>query len=130
MKNLRLILVDDNPEILEIVSQLLDSEFSIVGLYRDGKSLLQYGTKLSPDIIVLDVSLEDTCGFEIARKLRDSGSTAHILFLTVHEDEQFVRAGYEAGASGYVIKRRINSDLIPAIHAIEHNEIFTSNTAE
>ena len=130
MKQLRLALADDNPEILDIVSQLLTDEFSIVGLFNDGKSVLQQSPQVRPDIFILDVSLGDSSGFDVARTLRSSGSTADILFLTVHEDEEFVKAGFEAGGSAYVIKRRLRSDLLPALHAVANHELFVSNTAE
>ncbi len=130
MRPLRLVLADDNPEILSIVSQLLGGEFSIVGLFNDGRSVLQHSPSIHPDIVILDVSLGDSSGFDVARMLRTCGSTADILFLTVHEDEEFVKAGFEAGGSAYVIKRRLRSDLLPALHAIAHHELFVSNTAE
>lgn len=130
MKQIRLALADDNPEILDIVSELLSDEFSIVGRFNDGKSVLQQSMTVQPDIVILDVSLGDLNGFEVARMLRSNGSKADILFLTVHEDEEFVKAGFEAGGSAYVIKRRLQSDLLPALHAVAHHELFVSNTAE
>ena len=56
-------------------------------------------------------------GIETCRELREHGSTAKVVFLTVHEDPNFLVAGLEAGASGYVVKSRMHSDLIPAIEA-------------
>ncbi len=128
MKQSRVVLADDNPEILEIVSDLLSDEFSIVGLFNDAKSVLQYNATLKPDVIILDVSLGDSNGFDVAKTLRNGGTTAHILFLTVYEDEEFVRAGFEAGGSAYVFKRRLRSDLIPALHAVVCHQAFISDT--
>ena len=71
-----------------------------------------------PDLIILDISLGDMTGFEVARRLKKSGNTAKIIFLTVHEDIDFVRAAFDLGASGYVFKSRISSDLITAIDTV------------
>ncbi|MDT8069082.1 MAG: response regulator transcription factor [Terriglobia bacterium] len=130
MKQLRLALADDNPEILEMVSDLLGDEFSIVGLFADGKSVLQHNETVKPDVIILDVSLGDSNGFDVARMLREGGSTAQILFLTVYEDEEFVKASFEAGGTAYVIKRRLRSDLIPALHAVANHQVFISDITE
>lgn len=130
MTPLRLAVADDNPEILEIVSELLSDEFSIVGLFNDGKSILQQSATVHPDIVILDVSLGDSSGFDVARTLRNGGSTALILFLTVYEDEEFVKAGFDAGGSAYVVKRRLRSDLLPALHAVANHESFVSKMNE
>lgn len=126
MQQLRLAVADDNPEILEIVSELVSSEFCVVGLFEDGRSVLRQTPDLKPDIIILDISLGDCCGFDIAKKLSSVGCNATILFLTVYEDEEFIKASFEAGGSAYVIKRRLQTDLLPALRAVMNHEIFVS----
>jgi DNA-binding NarL/FixJ family response regulator len=68
-------------------------------------------------------------GIETATRLRESGSAAQIVFLTIHEDPDFVQAALKAGALGYVIKRRMVSDLRQAIHAALAGRKFISPMA-
>lgn len=116
--------MDDNPAILETVAEMLQPEFTIVGTLSHGGSVLAKATALEPDIILLDVSLPDITGFEVADALRRGGNPARIIFLSVHENPDFVRAAFEAGASGYVFKSQISRDLIHAIKGVAGGEQF------
>ncbi len=126
MRPIRLVLVDDNPEVLETLIDLLQPTYDIAGAFSDGRSVLQQVSALDPDLIILDISLGDMTGFEIARRLRKSGCPAKIIFLTVHENIDFVRAAFDLDASGYVFKSRISSDLIDAINRACEGGQFSS----
>jgi len=115
LSSIRLLLADDNPEILETLSDLLQPAYDIVGAFSDGATLLQQIGALQPDLVILDISLGDMTGFEVARRLKKSGSPAKIIFLTVHENIDFIRAAFDLDVSGYVFKSRISSDLVDAI---------------
>jgi DNA-binding NarL/FixJ family response regulator len=65
-------------------------------------------------------------GIDIARRLRDSGCSAKIIFLTVHEDVDYLNAAMGAGGSAYVVKSRLSLDLISAITAVLSNKLFIS----
>ena len=122
----RIMLADDNPEILETVSEILKHDCFILESVLDGQSVLRDALTLRPDVIVLDISLGDLTGIEVARHLRDMGCKAKIIFLTVHENPDFIRAAFEAGASGYVFKSALGTDLIEAIEAVNAGETFIS----
>jgi DNA-binding NarL/FixJ family response regulator len=66
---------------------------------------------------VLDISMPVMSGLRVAELLRDKGCRFPVVFLTVHEDEEYVRAAQEVGALGYVLKSHMASDLVPAIRA-------------
>ena len=68
----------------------------------------------------------ETSGIDLARKLRDSGCHSKIVFLTVHEDPDFLEAAMGAGGSAYVVKSRLSLDLVPAIDAVLAGKIFVS----
>jgi DNA-binding NarL/FixJ family response regulator len=111
----RVLLADDHKEVCESVVRLLNPEFEVVGVVQDGQELLSAESDLLPDVCVIDISMPSICGIEAARVLKASGSKAEIVFLTVHEDPDFVRAALDIGALGYVVKSRIASDLPTAI---------------
>ena len=122
----RILLADDNPEILDTVSEVLKRDCFVLEAVLDGQSVLRDALTLRPDVIVLDISLGDLTGIEVARHLRDMGCKAKIIFLTVHENPDFIRAAFEAGASGYVFKSALGTDLIEAIEAVNAGETFIS----
>ena len=91
--------------------------FEVVGTAADGEALVSEARRLHPDVIVTDISMPILNGIDAMRKLRESGSTAKFVFVTVHSEEEFVEACMEAGALGYVRKSCLNHDLVPAIKA-------------
>jgi DNA-binding NarL/FixJ family response regulator len=112
----RILLADDHSPIIERVKSLLQSGFDVVGSVDNGRDLVSEAARLKPDVIVLDISMPGLTGIEAARELREAGSTAKLVFLTVHERVEFVRACLAEGALGYVVKSRLPVDLLPAIH--------------
>jgi DNA-binding NarL/FixJ family response regulator len=115
LNRLRILVADDHQPIQERVSELLRTSYDVVGTVGNGIDLVQQAKTLRPDLIVLDISMPGMSGIEAAHELRESGSTARVVFLTVHERVEFVHACLAEGALGYVIKSRLNVDLIPAI---------------
>jgi DNA-binding NarL/FixJ family response regulator len=112
----RLLCVDDSPDMLEILVDLLQPQFTIVGALSSGASVLEEATSLNPDIILLDVDLGDISGFAVAKQLRSSGCPASVVFLSVHESIDFIRAAKDLGAAGYVFKSQITRDLVKTLH--------------
>ena len=126
MHSIRLVLADDNPEVLETLTDMLQSDYVVAGALPDGTSVLQQVGELKPDVLILDISLPDMTGFDVVRQLKKRGSGAKVIFLTVHENIDFVRAAFELDASGYVFKSRISSDLVEAINTISNGGRFSS----
>ena len=104
MSCLRVLVADDNPAMLQAVVDMLSEEFDVVGAMTGGTSVLQKYPSLRPDVIVLDISLGDMTGFDLVRQLHELGCTAKVVFLTVHQGQDFVRAAAGMGVSGYVYK--------------------------
>lgn len=109
-----------------MVTLLLDASFEIVGSVTDGQALADTAKKLQPDVIVTDISMPILNGIEAMSQLRESHSKARVVFLSVHEDRDFIRACFEAGALGYVTKPRMAADLLPAIQEALKGHTFIS----
>jgi DNA-binding NarL/FixJ family response regulator len=122
----RLFLADDQKEMLRTLAQILEGEFQIVGTAENGVGVLELALGLSPDVLVLDISMPVLTGIEAALRLREAGSRARIIFLTVHEDLDFVEAALSAGAVGYVLKPSMATDLVPAIRKALEGSTFIS----
>lgn len=123
---MRILLADDHPDLLLIVADLLNPMFDVVGAVGDGESLLNAAGSLQPDVLVIDISMPVLTGIEVAQKLKELGNTARIVFLTVHDDPDFVRASLATGAFGYVVKPRLATDLVHAIREALADRIFIS----
>ncbi len=119
-----LLLADDNAVLLTILVEELRTKFRVAGALLNGMSVLDQIAAISPDIAILDISLGDMTGFEVARSLRDRGCPAKIIFLTLHEDADFVNVAFDLGASGYVFKSRVTEDLIRAIDVVSSGGRF------
>jgi DNA-binding NarL/FixJ family response regulator len=123
------LLADDQPEMRETVIRLLEGEFHVVGAVENGKRVLELAPSLSPDILVLDICMPVLGGIEAASRLKESGSTTRVIFLTVHEDIDFVEAARSAGALGYVLKPFLATDLVPAIRKALQGKAFVSRSS-
>src|SRR5689334_21965696 len=122
----RVLLADDMPEMLERVRELLRGDFDIVGSAQNGEGAIEAAATLDPDLLILDISMPVLNGIQVASCLRESGCRAKVIFLTVHEDRDYVEAAFSTGALGYVLKARVATDLIPAIRAVLAGHRFTS----
>lgn len=124
----RILLADDQHEILEALNSILsaDAEFVVVGTAEDGMHAVELAMNLKPDVLVLDISMPVVNGIEAACRLKKAASHIRIVFLTVHTDPDFVDAALTAGALGYVLKAFIAAELVPALRAALHGEIFVS----
>ena len=122
----RVLLVDDSDAMLARASAVLSRNCVIVGAVKDGTAAMDAAKALRPDVIVLDISMPGMTGLEVAANLRDAGLTAAVVFLTVHDDEEFVVAARQAGATGYVVKLRLVSDLNVAVQEARAGRSFVS----
>jgi DNA-binding NarL/FixJ family response regulator len=123
----RVLLVDDSRLMLTWTTSVLMPDCVVVGAVTNGPAALGAARWLEPDVIVLDISIPDMSGLEIARRLREAGSPAALVFLSIHEEEEFIQAAKAVGAVGYVVKRRVTVDLIEAIRAAHaHRQFFPS----
>jgi CheY-like chemotaxis protein len=120
----RVLLVDDNDAVLDRASEVLTPACVIAGKVHDGNAALKAAETLRPDVIVLDISMHDMTGLEVAGHLREAGSTAALVFLTAHDDEAYEGAAQALGAAGYVLKSRLASDLLSAVQGARGRRRF------
>lgn len=126
MNRPRILVADDHQPIQERVREILQTSYDVIGAVGNGIELVDEAKRLRPDVIVLDISMPGMTGIEAAHELREAGSAAKVVFLTVHERVEFVHACLAEGALGYVIKSRLNVDLIPAIQEALSGHRFIS----
>jgi DNA-binding NarL/FixJ family response regulator len=122
----RVLLVDDNVAMLARAAAALAQECVVVGSATDGPTALRAVETLDPEVVVLDISMPGMSGFDVAVRLRERGSKCAVVFLTVHDQEEFVEAARTAGVVGYVVKPRLAADLAIAVREARAGRTFVS----
>ena len=110
------------------VRGVLGDDFEIVGTVNNGRDAVIEVGRLDPDILVIDISMPILNGLEAASRLQALDCRTKVVFLTVHEDRDFISAAFSSGASGYVIKPRVTTDLVPAIRKVLEGHTYISQS--
>lgn len=123
---MRLLIVDDHPILCEGLRALLRyySDLEVVGEARSGQEALAQADALRPDIVLMDLAMPDMNGIEATRLIRQRHPDIRILVLSQHEERQYLIPALRAGASGYLPKRALGSDLLTALRAVARGETY------
>ena len=127
---IKLLIVDDHGVIRDGLNALLTTEtdLEVAGEAADGRTAIRLAEILRPQVILLDISLPDLSGIEVIQRLKARQANIHIIVLTVHEDDGLLKEALQAGASGYIVKRAIGSELIDAIRTVWEGNIYVHPT--
>jgi DNA-binding NarL/FixJ family response regulator len=127
-KPIRVLVADDHMIVRTGIRHVLESEpgFEVVGEAANGTEALALTAKLHPDIVVLDISMPDISGLELAARLSGAGSGARVLILSMHNNAEYVLESVRAGAHGYLLKDTAATELRTAIRAICQGESYFS----
>jgi DNA-binding NarL/FixJ family response regulator len=128
MHKIRVLLADDHEAFLARVRSLLSEEFEIVAAVKNGSEAVTEVQRLDPDVLVIDISMPVLDGLQAVSKLHSQKCRTKFVFLTVHEDSDFIAAAFSAGASAYVTKAHLASDLVPAVLEVLAGRTFVSQS--
>ncbi|MBA3357185.1 MAG: response regulator transcription factor [Pyrinomonadaceae bacterium] len=117
MNKLRVLLADDHMIVREGLKTLINGQpdMQVVGEAVNGREALKCAIELSPDLVVMDISMPEMNGVEATERLRKECPQIKIIALTIYEDISYLRQLLKAGASGYVIKRAVVEELVHAV---------------
>ena len=101
-----------------------EADMTVVGEAADGLEALDQIMKLAPDVLLLDLRMPRLGGLAALRRLRQASPQSRIVVLTMHEDEEYIRASLRLGADGYVLKRAAEAELLTAIRAVVRGELY------
>ena len=124
--SIRILIADDHAVVRSGLRALLgtDPDLEFAGEAQDGAETLRQVELLRPDLVLLDVTLPQESGIEIAKRLKEKHPEVLVLFLTMHEDEGLLHDALRAGAAGYVIKRAEEAEILQAIHAVSEGDLY------
>lgn len=114
----RILIADDHKMFAQGLQGLLEDEFDLLGTVADGQALVDSAQIMQPDIIIVDISMPVLNGLDAVRRLKDEGSSAKVIFLTMHADDRLLAEAFRCGASAYVLKQSAGEDLIHAIKQV------------
>lgn len=122
----RILLADDHAVLRSGLRLLLTSrnEYEVVGEASSGAETLSLAERLQPDLILLDLNMPGLGGLDVLPTLHKIAPSAKILILTMHDDPQYLRQALKSGASGYVLKKAADSELLSAMRAVLRGEVY------
>ncbi len=125
-KGIRVFLADDHAVLRAGLKMLIDAQpdMQVVGDAEDGEEAVERVASLKPDIALLDVNMPKLDGLEALRRLKAASSEARVLILSMYDDEGYLRRALEAGASGYILKKAADSELMAALRAVARGEVY------
>ena len=128
---IRILLVDDHAILRAGLRALLraEADIEVVDEASDGKEAVAKTEELSPDIVLMDISMPVMNGLEATRRIHQSCPGVKVLVLTIHDNEEYLFQVLEAGGSGYLVKKSAATELISAIRAVHRGEAFLSPMA-
>lgn len=130
MTPIRVLIADDHSVLRAGLRMLLDAQkdIEVVGEAGDGLEVPRRARELSPDVVVLDLSMPGPRSGHVIRAVLEACPTTRVLILTMHDDAAYLRAALSAGAAGYVVKRVADSELLSAIRAVHAGRGFVDLT--
>jgi len=127
MKRPHILLADDHVQTLECISAVLAPHYEIAGTVADGRGLVEAALRLKPDLIVLDITMPLLNGIDAAVQIKKSLPGMKLLFVTMHASTAYVRAVFEAGGNGYVLKSGLRDELLDAVQSVLSGRTYVSH---
>lgn len=129
MSSVRVLLADDHTLVLAGIRSLLEEMegVSVVGVANNGREAVALAREASPNLVLMDISMRELNGIEATAQIKAERPETHVIILSMHNTEDFVRRALKAGASGYLVKDSAPLELRMAIDAVMRGENYISS---
>ena len=126
MKRPRVLLADDHALTLGGIRAVVEPRYEVIGMVTDGRALVEAATRLTPDLIIMDITMPLLNGIDAAVQIRKSLPSAKLLFVTMHVNPAYLEAALNAGATGYVLKSAAGEELLEAMDSVLKGRIYVT----
>ncbi|HEX2692859.1 MAG TPA: response regulator transcription factor, partial [Gemmatimonadaceae bacterium] len=125
------VLVDDHAVVRAGLKAVLSTakDIQVIGEGANGKDAISLAERLDPDVIVMDLSMGEMDGAEATKQLKAKDTRSKILILTMHAEDSYLVPLLEAGVSGYLVKSAADRELIDAVRAVAHGDVYMQPSA-
>ena len=126
MKKIRLLVADDHPVVRAGLRMLLATQpdMEVVGEAVDGDTAVERALEFKPDVVVMDLTMAGMDGLAATREIVNRLPHTKVVVLTMHDNEEYLRQALEAGATGYVLKEAVDTEIAVAIRVVQRGEVF------
>lgn len=126
MEKIRLLIADDHLIVREGLRAILGAQpdIEVVGEATNGEEAVDKVKEIRPDIVLMDITMPELDGLEATRRIKQNNPEVNILILTMHEGDEYFFKSLDVGASGYFIKGGSSRELISALRAVYHGDVF------
>jgi DNA-binding NarL/FixJ family response regulator len=114
----RILLADDSPSMLQAARLILEPEFEVVGMFADGRALMEGAAALNPNVIVLDIAMPNMNGLNAGERLKQAMPLVKLIYLTMNHDPDMAGNAFRLGASAYLLKNSAATELQNAIREV------------
>ena len=128
---IRVVLADDHTVVRAGLKAVLGAarDIEVIGEAKTGREAVMLAERFKPDVIVMDLSMPDMDGTEATKEIMAKGLPVRVLILTMHIEEDYLIPLMEAGAAGYLVKSAADRELIDAVRAVAHGDVYVRASA-
>lgn len=122
----RILIADDHTLVAELCQRLLETEFNVVGVVRDGRALVRAAGELAPDVIVVDIAMPVLNGLDAGRQVKKMLPAVKLVYLTMNTDPDVAAEAFARGASGYLLKTCASAEMVLALREVLRGKTYLS----
>lgn len=129
-ENVQVLIADDHAVLRSGLRLLLNGQenFSVIGEAPTGMAVITMAEELQPDLILLDLSMPGLGGLEVLPEIKDKSPNSRVLILTMHSEPEYMRQAIKKGASGYILKKAADTELIAAMKSVMRSDIYVHSS--
>ena len=128
---IRVVLADDHAVVRAGLKAVLSAarDIEVIGEAKNGREAVTMAERFKPDVVVMDLSMPELDGKEATKEITAKGLATRVLILTMHTEEDYLVPLMEAGAAGYLVKSAVDRELIDAVRAVAHGDVYVHPSA-
>ena len=128
---IRVILADDHTVVRRGLKAVLGTakDIEVIGESKNGREAIDLAERFKPDVVVMDLDMDEMSGADALKEIVTKGLSCRVLVLTMHSEEEYLVPLLESGAAGYLVKSVADRELVDAVRAVAHGDMYVRQSA-